>query len=133
MRAITLLEQGDQNKVGQFAGRYGELAAVMDKFIGGPLLMALNNNVNYLANTSLLDIIHEFQLAMYLLPELEFHQPKENMFRALQYTLPGNRGVYFVVQVGEDNTVDPSKMVSALRGHWSRVFCRNPPRGMTIF
>ena len=71
MRAITLLEQGDQIKLGQLAGRYDELAVVMDKLRGGPLLMALNNKRNELANTSLLDIIQELQLAMYLLPEFE--------------------------------------------------------------
>jgi hypothetical protein len=41
VRAIALLKQGDQIRLGQLAGGYDDLAAVMDKLRGGLLLMAL--------------------------------------------------------------------------------------------
>ena len=57
---------------------------------------------------------------------------KASILRALQRTLPGNRGTQLVIKHNDQITVDPALMADALKEHRGKVFAGRPVRNQHV-
>ena len=60
------------------------------------------------------------------LPEYEYHHRKEGILRRLQLTIPSARNARLAVHTADGITTEPKEMATALKEHWSKVFCARP-------